>query len=65
MSGIVVEELDWPAPSPDPHLIDTFGMSWNRECEPGLLIQYQCLTSHYYYYSPINAHLNLVHSLPT
>ncbi len=24
---------------------NTFGLNWNRDCEPGLLIQHQCLTS--------------------
>ena len=37
-----IEELDWPAQSPD--LIPT-ELSWNVDCKPGLLIQYQCLTS--------------------
>ena len=36
---IGVEELNWPAQSPD------FGMNWNADYEPGLIAQHQCLTS--------------------
>jgi hypothetical protein len=33
---ISVEELDWPAQSPDLNPIKhTFGMNWNADCEPG------------------------------
>jgi hypothetical protein len=40
---IGVEELDWPAQSPDLNPIETpFGMNWNADCEPGLIAQHQC-----------------------
>ncbi len=29
--------------------LDTFGMNWNEDCEPGLLVQHQCLTSQILY----------------
>lgn len=46
MSEAGVEELDWPAQSglqPDPK--NTFGVNYSGNCEAGLLIQNQCLTS--------------------
>ena len=42
---IGVEELDSPAQSPDLNPIDTFGMNWNADCEPGLITQHQCPNS--------------------
>ena len=42
---IGVEELDWPAWSTDLNPIDTFGMNWNADCEPGLITQHQSPTS--------------------
>jgi hypothetical protein len=43
---ISVEELDWPAQSPDLNSTsNTFGRNWNTVCEPGLTAQHQCPTS--------------------
>ena len=42
---IGVEELDWPAQSPDLNPSNTFGMNWNADSEPGLIAQHQCPTS--------------------
>lgn len=41
------KELDWPAQSHD--LNPTFGMNWNEDCEPGVLVQHQCLISQVLY----------------
>ena len=36
---IGVEELDWPAQSPDLNPIKHFGMNWNTDCERDLIAQ--------------------------
>jgi hypothetical protein len=42
---IGAEELDWLAQSPDLNPSNNFGMTWNADCEPGLIAHHQCPTS--------------------
>lgn len=40
-----MEEVAWPAQSPELNALKTLGMSWNTESEPGPITQSKCLTS--------------------
>ena len=39
---ISVEDLDWPAQSPDLNTLDSFGRNWNADYEPSLIAQHGC-----------------------
>ncbi len=59
-----VEELDWPTQSHNLNPIK----HWNGDCEPGLLVQHQCLTSQMLCWMngqtlPTEMFLNLMESL--
>ncbi len=45
-----VEELDWPHRSQTSTPSNTFGVNWNGDPEPDLLMQHKCLTSQMLYW---------------
>lgn len=45
MNEFGVEEVHWPAQSTDPNPTEHLWDELEQDCKPGLLIQYQCLTS--------------------